>query len=64
VGHDRDWTLLQRLDRSTVCHGIQRIEALRESDLGVDALITVCEYIGKGMPIMKGDAANERKVDR
>jgi hypothetical protein len=27
-------------DHSTVCHGIQRIEALRESDPDVDALIT------------------------
>jgi hypothetical protein len=27
-------------DHSTVCHGIQRIEALRESDPNVDALIT------------------------
>lgn len=27
-------------DHSTVCYGIQRIEALRESDPDVDALIT------------------------
>lgn len=27
-------------DHSTVCHGIQRIEALRESDPDVDALLT------------------------
>jgi hypothetical protein len=27
-------------DHSTVCYGIQRIEALRESDPGVDALIS------------------------
>jgi chromosomal replication initiator protein len=27
-------------DHSTVCHSIQRIEALRESDAEVDALIT------------------------
>ena len=27
-------------DHSTVCHGIQRIEALRESDPGVDALLS------------------------
>jgi hypothetical protein len=27
-------------DHSTVCHGIQRIEALRESDPNVDALLT------------------------
>lgn len=27
-------------DHSTVCHGIQRIEALRESDPEVDALVT------------------------
>lgn len=29
-----------RRDHSTVCYGIQRIEALRESDPDVDALIT------------------------
>jgi hypothetical protein len=29
-----------RRDHSTVCHGIQRIQALRESDPDVDALLS------------------------
>ena len=31
-------------DHSTVCHGIQRIEALRESDPEVDALLTELKH--------------------
>lgn len=31
-------------DHSTVCHGIQRIEALRESDAEIDALLADLRY--------------------
>jgi hypothetical protein len=31
-------------DHSTVCYGVQRVEALRDSDPGVDALITDLKY--------------------
>ena len=45
-------------DHSTVCYGIQRIEALRESDPDVDALITdlKCELsISGDSPVEKPD---------
>ena len=47
-------------DHSTVCHGIQRIEALRESDPDVDLLISSLKRELTGLdavaPETKGDA--------
>jgi hypothetical protein len=43
---------------STVCHGIQRIEALRESDPDVDALLTELKHqLDRG-----GNERGEREV--
>jgi hypothetical protein len=45
-------------DHSTVCYGIQRIEALRESDPDVDALITDLKHelsISGDSPVAKSD---------
>ena len=45
-------------DHSTVCHGIQRIEALRENDPDVDALLTeLKEHFHR-----RGDEPGEREV--
>jgi hypothetical protein len=45
-------------DHSTVCHSIQRIEALRESDPDVDALLTeLKQHFHRG-----GDEPGERKL--
>jgi len=45
-------------DHSTVCHSIQRIEALRESDPDVDALLMeLKQHFHRG-----GDEPGEREV--
>jgi hypothetical protein len=40
-------------DHSTVCHGIQRIEALRESDPEVDLLISDLKHELMGVEAMQ-----------
>ncbi|HEX7359218.1 MAG TPA: helix-turn-helix domain-containing protein [Bryobacteraceae bacterium] len=45
-------------DRSTVCHGIQRVEALRESDPDVDSLISDLKHRLSG----QSDLSHEAKV--
>jgi len=52
-------------DHSTVCYGIQRIEALRESDPDVDALITDLKHelsICGDSPVAKPDTKPHRSV--
>lgn len=45
-------------DHSTVCHGIQRVEALRESDPDVDSLISDLKHRLSG----QSDLSHEAKV--
>jgi hypothetical protein len=52
-------------DHSTVCYGIQRIEALRESDPDVDALITDLKHelrTSGDLPVEKPDRKPHRSV--
>jgi hypothetical protein len=52
-------------DHSTVCYGIQRIEALRESDPDVDTLITDLKHelsISVDSPLEKPDAKPRASV--